>query len=111
MFAATPPFFVAHGDNDTFIPAASAESFVDVLRGVSMNPVVYARLPGAQHSFDLFNSVRFQYVIDGIEKFTAWVRGHRDPPSDAQHTAASPRNQRYPLRTLERAACGGGLAS
>jgi acetyl esterase/lipase len=76
-----PPFFVAHGDNDTFIPATSAESFVDALRGVSMNPVVYARLPGAQHSFDLLDSVRFQYVIDGIEAFTAWVRARGDPPS------------------------------
>ena len=60
-----PPFFVAHGDNDTFIPATSAESFVEALRSVSMNPVVYARLPGAQHSFDLLHSVRFQHVIDG----------------------------------------------
>jgi dipeptidyl aminopeptidase/acylaminoacyl peptidase len=85
-----------HGDNDTFIPAASAESFVDALRGVSMNPVVYARLPGAQHSFDLLDSVRFQHVIDGIETFTAWVRGRRDPPSDAQLTAASPRNRAIP---------------
>ncbi len=74
-----PPFFIAHGDNDTFIPAASAESFVDALRSVSMNPVVYARLPGAQHSFDLLHSVRFQYVIDGIETFTAWVQALRDP--------------------------------
>ena len=55
-----PPFFVAHGDNDTFIPATSAESFVDALRSVSINPVVYALLPGAQHSFDLLHSVRFQ---------------------------------------------------
>ena len=28
------------------------------------NPVVYAELPGAQHSFDLFHSVRFETVID-----------------------------------------------
>ena len=73
-----PPFFVAHGDNDSFIPAASAESFVDALRSVSMNPVVYAQLPGAQHSFDLLHSVRFQHVIDGIEAFTAWVRARRE---------------------------------
>ena len=38
-----PPFFVAHGDNDTRIPAARAQSFVDALRSVSMNPVVYAQ--------------------------------------------------------------------
>jgi acetyl esterase/lipase len=84
-----PPFFVAHGDNDTFIPAERAESFVDALRYVSMNPVVYARLPGAQHSFDLLHSVRFQHVIDGIEAFTAWVRARHDPPS-AQLTTLAP---------------------
>ena len=30
-----------------------------------------AQLPGAQHSFDLFSSVRFEAVIDGIAAFTA----------------------------------------
>ncbi len=90
-----PPFFIAHGDNDTFIPATSAESFVDALRGVSMNPVVYARLPGAQHSFDLLDSVRFQYVIDGVEAFTARVRARGDPPS-AQLTTAWPPSRAIP---------------
>ena len=55
-----------------------------------MNPVVYARLPGAQHSFDLLDSVRFQSVIDGIETFTAWVRARRDPPSDPAHRRLAP---------------------
>ena len=85
-----PPFFVAHGDNDTFIPAARAESFVDALRSVSMNPVVYAQLPGAQHSFDLLHSVRFQHVIDGIEAFTAWVRARREPASARAHHRLAP---------------------
>ncbi len=40
----------------------------------SSNPVVYAELPGAQHTFDMFHSLRFVAVIDGIEAFTAWVR-------------------------------------
>jgi hypothetical protein len=44
------------------------------LGAVSSNPVVYAELPGAQHSFDLFHSVRFETVIDAIEAFAAWVR-------------------------------------
>ena len=81
-----PPFFVAHGDNDSFIPAAHALSFVDALRSVSINPVVYAQLPGAQHSFDLLHSVRFQHVIDGIETFTTWVQADCDP-ARAQRTA------------------------
>jgi acetyl esterase/lipase len=98
-----PPFFVAHGDNDTFIPATSAESFVDALRSVSTNPVVYAQLPGAQHSFDLLYSVRVQHVIDGIEAFTAWVRAHRDPAS-AQRTTGSPVGRAISAEGLERTA-------
>jgi hypothetical protein len=36
--------------------------------------VVFAALPGGQHSFDLFRSIRFDAVIAGIEAFAAWVR-------------------------------------
>ena len=42
-------------------------------------PVVYAELPGAQHTFDLFHSLRFESVVDGIEAFAAWVRSRRAP--------------------------------
>jgi len=38
------------------------------------NPVVYAELPGAQHTFDLFHSLRFAAVVDAIEAFASWVR-------------------------------------
>jgi acetyl esterase/lipase len=51
-----------------------ARRFVEQLRSTSSNPVVYAELPGAQHSFDLFHSIRFEAVVDGVEAFTAWVR-------------------------------------
>lgn len=69
-----PPFFVAHGDQDTLAPVEGAREFVERLRSTSSNPVVYAELPGAQHTFDLFHSLRFETLIDGIEAFTAWVR-------------------------------------
>jgi hypothetical protein len=48
--------------------------FADTLGRVSTNPVVYAELPGAQHAFDLFGSLRFELVVDAIEAFTAWAR-------------------------------------
>ena len=51
-----------------------ARRFVERLRSASSHPVVYAELPGAQHSFDLFHSLRFEAVVDGIEAFAAWVR-------------------------------------
>jgi hypothetical protein len=40
----------------------------------SAGPVVYAELPGAQHGFDRFDSIRFERVIDAVEDFAAWVR-------------------------------------
>jgi acetyl esterase/lipase len=64
-----PPFFVAHPDRDTFVTVEDARRFVESLRKGSVNPVVYAELPGAQHVFDYFYSIRFEAVIDGIEAF------------------------------------------
>jgi acetyl esterase/lipase len=69
-----PPFFVAHGDHDTLVPVEGARRFQATLRQVSSQPVVYPELPGAQHTFDLFHSIRFETLIDGIEAFAAWVR-------------------------------------
>ena len=40
---------------------------------VSRTPLCTPELPGAQHSFDLFHSIRFETLIDGIEAFAAWV--------------------------------------
>jgi acetyl esterase/lipase len=81
-----PPFFLAHGTNDTLVPVENARAFVAGLRAASSGPVVYAELPGAQHSFDLYHSVRFEAVIDGAEAFAAWVRARR-----AGRTADIPR--------------------
>lgn len=69
-----PPFFVAHGDNDTIVIVEDARKFVKKLKSTSSNPVIYAELPGAQHSFDLFHSIRFDSVVSGIEAFAVWVR-------------------------------------
>jgi acetyl esterase/lipase len=81
-----PPILVAHGDNDTLIPIDHADHFVRQLRDRSASPVVYLRLPGAQHSFDLFHSPRFESVIDAIEAFAAWSLSNPAP----QRSAAQP---------------------
>ena len=72
--ADAPPFFVAHGDRDMLVPVADAREFVTSLRSVSANPVVYAELPGGQHTFDLYRSIRFGWVVNGIEAFAEWAR-------------------------------------
>lgn len=79
-----PPIFLAHGDHDTLVPVGSARLLATRLHGTSPSPVVYAELPGGQHAFDLFHSLRFEAVVDGIEDFTAWVRsrnGSREEPA------------------------------
>jgi acetyl esterase/lipase len=72
-----PPFFIAHGDHDTVAPVETARHFANTLASVSTNPVVYAELPGAQHAFDLFHSLRFEMVVDAVEAFAAWVRSRQ----------------------------------
>ena len=77
--AKAPPFFVAHGDQDTLVIVEDARRFAEQLRAASSNPVVYAELPAAQHGFDLFPSRRFETVLDAIEAFAAGVSyGPRD---------------------------------
>jgi acetyl esterase/lipase len=62
-------------------PVEMAREFVDSLREVSASPVAYAELPGGQHVFDMFHSLRNEAVIDGIEAFTTWVRSRRAAPT------------------------------
>jgi acetyl esterase/lipase len=77
-----PPFFLAHGANDTLATVETARRFVGHLRSASANPVVYAELRHGQHAFDLFHSFRFSALVDGIEAFAAWVMSssHADSP-------------------------------
>lgn len=72
-----PPFFVVHGHSDTLVPVAEARAFAERLRAVSDSPVVYAELPGAQHAFDVFGSVRSAHVVRAVERFLAAVVGVR----------------------------------
>ncbi|MGH3510232.1 MAG: alpha/beta hydrolase, partial [Nocardioidaceae bacterium] len=69
-----PPVFVVHGDKDSYVAVEGVRGFVSELRRTSARPVVYAELPGGQHTFDLVHSVRFEAVIDAVDSFTAWVR-------------------------------------
>ena len=80
-----PPFMAVHGANDTLVPVAEARQFVQRLREVSHEPVVYAELPGAQHAFEVFRSVRTAHTVGAVADFLAWVRGRRvaspEPPA------------------------------
>lgn len=66
-----PPFFVIHGENDSFLPVEQARAFVAALRGTSAAPVVYAELPRTQHGFDMFSTVRVHHLVRAVERFLA----------------------------------------
>jgi acetyl esterase/lipase len=67
-----PDFFVIHGAHDTLVPVQQARLFVQELRRVSKRSVVYAELPGAQHAFDVFPSIRSAHVVRGIDRYLNW---------------------------------------
>ena len=64
-----PPLLVIHGENDLLVPASAAREFVKRLRAGSAAPVEYAELPGAHHTFDLFESIRSAAVNAAVAAF------------------------------------------
>lgn len=74
VHAGAPPFFVIHGRNDTLVPVEEARLFVERLRAVSHAPVAYLELPGTQHAFDVFPSIRSAHVVRAVERFVETLR-------------------------------------
>jgi acetyl esterase/lipase len=68
----TPPFFVIHGTHDSLVPVVEAREFVHRLHDISKQPVAYAELPGTQHAFDIFPSIRSAHVVRGVQRFLGW---------------------------------------
>jgi acetyl esterase/lipase len=68
-----PPMFVIHGTHDTLVEVAQAREFVARLREVSKREVAYAELPGTQHAFDVFPSIRSAHVVRGVDRFLRWT--------------------------------------
>jgi acetyl esterase/lipase len=86
-----PPFFVIHGANDSLVPVEQARTFVDELRKASEQPVVFAEMPGAQHAFDVFPSVRVHATVNAVERFLAVVRSEHGGRTPAEAvTSANP---------------------
>ena len=88
-----PPFFVIHGGLDILAPVEDARDFVTRLRAVATEPVYYLELPGAQHAFDTFASIRANATVEAAARFLAavWAAHRRTPdrePTPAEMRAA-----------------------
>lgn len=77
--ADSPPLLLIQGANDTGMgaPIDTIRGWATKLQAKSAAPVVYAELPGAQHAFDLFASVRARLTADAVEDFLRWARRQR----------------------------------
>ena len=74
VHADAPPFLIVHGTHDTLVPVEDARQFSRMLREVSKQPVIYTEIPGAQHAFEIFPSLRSDLVLRGVERFLGWVQ-------------------------------------
>ena len=72
-----PPFFILHGDHDSLASVEEARLFAERLRATSRQPVVYAELPGAQHAWEVFRSVRAMHSVHAVTRFLEWVYANR----------------------------------
>ncbi len=72
----TPPFLVVHGDHDTLVPVHESRRFVEAFRSASPAPLGYIEVPGAQHAFEVFPSVREEVVNEGVARFLDAVHAH-----------------------------------
>jgi acetyl esterase/lipase len=68
-----PPMFVIQGSHDSLVWAEEARAFVSALQSVASQPVAYAELPGAQHAFEIFHSVRTDHTVNAVGHFLEWT--------------------------------------
>ncbi|MDT0187232.1 alpha/beta hydrolase [Microbacterium sp. ARD31] len=67
-----PDFFVIHGELDSLVSVEQARMFVADLRRASRSSVVYAEVPGAQHAFDVFHSIRSAHAVRAVDRYLTW---------------------------------------
>ncbi|HET7683543.1 MAG TPA: alpha/beta hydrolase [Marmoricola sp.] len=82
----TPDFLVIHGANDSLVNVGQARSFVAALREKSDASVTYSELPGTQHAFEVFGSIRSHHVIKAVERWLEWHRSTRRDETSVRPT-------------------------
>lgn len=74
-----PAMLVVDAGQDTYVGTAGGEALAHHVAAGSPRPVARAVLPGAQHAFDVYRSLRFEAVVDAVEAFLAAVVVQRAP--------------------------------
>ena len=78
--------FVIQGTHDSLVWVEEARAFVSAMQAESRQPVAYAELPGAQHAFEIFHSVRTDHTIHAVGHFLEWTHAqwlkNQSPPEE-----------------------------
>jgi acetyl esterase/lipase len=74
VHADAPPFLLVHGTHDNLSPVDESRRLFAALRAGSRSPAFYVEVPGAQHAFEVFSSVRTTHVVAGTARFLEWAR-------------------------------------
>lgn len=70
--AQIPDFYALHGTLDSLVSVRQARAFIARLREVSPRTVTYTELPGAQHAFEVFGSIRSHQLITAVARWLEW---------------------------------------
>lgn len=78
-----PPFMVFHGTHDTLAALRDAQVFTEKLGEASSEPVVYVEMPGAEHAWEIFHSLRTEHTINGVHRFLEWALARHNESRNA----------------------------
>ncbi len=87
--SSAPPFLVVHGTHDVLLWREETSAFVDALRAAGAPLVTHVEVPGGQHAFDLFHSMRSAAMVDGIIAWLDAVRARTPERIDRPATPTS----------------------
>ena len=74
-----PDCAIIHGDCDSLIAIEESELFAEKLQQVSENKVIYSRIPGAQHGYNMFRSIRSELVLNELVRLACYFEKKHRP--------------------------------
>ena len=78
-YSSIPDCAIIHGDCDSLIAIEESELFVEKLQQVSENKVIYSRISGAQHAFNMFRSIRSELVLNELARLACYFEKKHRP--------------------------------
>jgi len=84
VHADAPPMLFVHGTHDALARVEDARLMVRALAAVATAPVAYAEVPGAQHAFDIFHSIRCDLSNQAVGEFLEWAYATREARRSAR---------------------------